>query len=165
METNNNIDGEKKANTFLFKTSQFLGPPKIFPPEVHGKLPVAAQFIIPGLIIGNNDQTIITEYASLLGSDFWQIHTEKVKNNSTNEQATHATLAFYIAPRPSGENDLSSKVISISLLYVEQFLGLLSFFLGTRLSARHIQYDLMMMAVLKILPPIFRTGVPETKCE
>jgi len=162
-----NSDNKEDADVFLFKPSQFLGEPKAFPPRVHGKLPVVVQFIIPQLKIGNKDKPTILEYAHLSITDFWQLNIETVKNKTTNEQAIYITLAFYISRYPSEDDSSSSKVISTSLFYVEKFLSLLSFFMGTKLSAEHIQYNIKNEdgSFKKILPVIRRTAVPKIKDE
>ena len=166
MEANSgNSVTKKDANLFLFKPSQVLGQPKEFPPLVHGKLPVVVQFIIPQLVIENEDKPAILEYARLSIKDFCQLNIEIVKNKTTNEQATYVTLGFYISEHHSEDNDLSTKVISTS--HVEKFLSLLSFFTGAKLSAVHIQYDIKNEdgSLKKILPMIRRAAVPKIKTE
>ncbi len=131
-----NQNPEEKS--FLFKPGQFLGPPKIFPPIVSGKIPVSVQFVIPGLKVGNKTKKTIVQLAYKSGADIWGVETNTVENSATKDPATHVTIAFYIN-LVNGDDEKQRAIISSSRLLVEHFLGLLSFSIGAKLSAVHIQ--------------------------
>lgn len=68
-----------------------------------------------------------------------RVNTHPSENTRTKEPATHVTLAFYISSTNS-EVENHQLFQSVSRLLVERFLGLLSFFAGTKLSAVNIQF-------------------------
>lgn len=135
MTENNSKNGSK----FLFKPVQRLGIPTVFPPPAQGKLPVAVQFIIPGLKLGNKDKKSITKLAQICGMEIWGVDMSRAQHEWTKEPATLATFAFYVSGE-SSEVESMEIIASTSRLLVERFLGLLSFFTGSKLSFVHLQF-------------------------
>jgi len=149
--------------TYLFTPAQFLGHPTVFPPKAQGKLPVSAQFIVPGLRLANKDRKRLTQLAQKCGIDLWAVDTKSAQNERTKESATLFTLAFYVSPA-SNEDKNGEVAISTSRLLVERFLGLLSFFAGTRLSFAHLQATTIGKEghYIGVLPPAGRASTPPT---
>jgi hypothetical protein len=120
------------------------------------------QFIIPGLKLGKHDKKNITQLAHKCGIDLWAVDTHLTENTRTKEPATLVTFAFYVNPA-SNEDENKQVIQSVSRLLVERFLGLLSFFLGTKLSAVNMQYTTTGKEeghYSKILPVSARTSTP-----
>lgn len=122
----------------LFKLAQFLGPPKIFPPVIQGKVPVSVKFIIPELKLGKSDKKNVTQLANKCGVEVYDIDTEFTENKRTKGPATLITFAFYI-PSVADEAKIGEEAAIASRLLIERFLGLFSFFAGSKLSAVHTQ--------------------------
>jgi hypothetical protein len=126
-------------NLYLSNIVQNLGHPIIFPPATQGKIPASVQFIIPGLKLGNRDKGYINQLAHKCGPDLWEIATQHTENRRTKKPATLVTFAFYV--NLTGNEDENRQAIQYTArLLVERFLALLSFFVGTRFSAVHMQY-------------------------
>jgi len=86
---------EKSNEKYLFKTSQFLGPPSIFPPHADGELSVALKFIVTNLKIGSKDaERNISILAKKCGINLYGFKLEKAKNERTNKPATLVTFAY-----------------------------------------------------------------------
>jgi hypothetical protein len=156
------MSGNSQDNLYLFKPAQNLGEPKIFPPPAQGKIPASVQFIIPGLRLGKRDKENITQLAHKCGVEVYGIDTDLVQNNRTKEPATLVTFAFYVNPA-SNENENKQVIQSVSRILVERFLGLLSFFVGMKLSAVNMQYTTTGKEkgrYSKILPVYSRTSIP-----
>ena len=126
-------------NSYFFKPVQLIGKPYIFPPLVNGKIPVSVQFFIPNLSIGSKEKSSITKLAENCKIDVWGTDFQRASNERTKEPATLVTLAFYIDGVVE-EDKLPNKIMSVSRLLVERFLGLLSFLFGIKLTSIHMQY-------------------------
>jgi hypothetical protein len=133
------MSGNSQDNRHFFTPAQNLGHPSVFPPAAQGRIPVSVQFIIPGLKVGKHDEKNITQLAHKCGIEVYDVDTELVQNKRTKGYATLVTFAFYVNPA-SNEDENKKAIQSVSRLLVERFLGLLSFFLGTKLSAVNMQY-------------------------
>ncbi len=154
--------GNLRDSLYLFKPVQNLGHPSVFPPETQGRIPASVQFIIPGLKLGKHDKKHVTQLAHKCGIDLWAVDTHPTENTRTKEPATLVTFAFYVNPA-SNEDEDKQTIQSVSRLLVERFLGLLSFFLGTKLSAVNMQYTTIGKEeghYSKILPSSARTSTP-----
>jgi len=132
------MSGNSQDNLYLFKPAQFLGAPKIFPPMAQDKIPATVKFIIPALKLGKHDKKNISQLAYKCGIEIYGIDTEVAQNKRTKDPATLVTLAFYI-PSSTSEEKHREAVTLTSRLLVERFLGLFSFFVGSKLSASHTQ--------------------------
>jgi len=156
------VSGNSQDRLYLFKTVQDLGQPTVFPPAAQGKIPASVQFIIPGFKLGNHDKRHITQLAYKCGGDLWKIATRHTETERTREPATLVTFAFYV--NPTSDEDENKQVIqSMSRLLVERFLGLLSFFVGMKLSAINMQYTTIGKEegqYSKILPSSARSSTP-----
>ena len=152
--------------SYLFKFAQPLGHPTIFPPPAQGKIPASVQFIIPELKLGDRDKDFITQLAHKCGQDIWGINTNHTKNERTKEPATLVTIAFYV-PHTASKDEKDRVISSTSRLLAERFLGLLSFFVGIRLSARNIQPTTVGNEgqYTKTLPAVARSSIPSVKIE
>ena len=156
------MGGNSQDSLYLFKTVQDLGQPAIFPPAAQGRIPASVQFIIPGFKVGNHDKRYITQLAHKCGIDLWEIAIHHTENKRTKEPATLVTLAFYVNPT-SNEDENKQVIQSMSRLLVERFLGLLSFFVGMKLSAINMQYTTIGKEeghYSKILPSSARSSTP-----
>ncbi len=131
-------ENDAKWSSYLFKPVQFLGQPMVFPPPSEGKLPASAQFIVPGLKLGKNAEKRAAELAQNCGVELWGVRTSLVTSERTKEPATLFSFAFYVSPK-GGKEANDQLVMSTARLLVEQFLGLLSFLAGIRLSFVHLQ--------------------------
>lgn len=151
--------------SYLFKPVQFLGKPKIFPPPAEGKLPISVQFIIPELKLGNHNKKFVTQLARTASADLWAVHTQRVQNKRTKKDATLVTFAFYI-PSLTIEEEYPQSIVFTSVLLVLRFLGLLSFFVGSKLSAVHLQSTILENDhYSRLLPMAGRGDMPPTKVE
>jgi hypothetical protein len=151
-----------QGSQYLFNHAQDLRNPSIFPPATRGKIPASVQFIIPGFKLGKSDKKNVTQLAHKCGIEVYGINTDLVQNDRTKELATLITFAFYVNPA-SNEEENKQVIQSVSRLLVERFLGLLSFFLGIKLSAAHMQYTTTGKkkgSYSKILPVSSRTSIP-----
>ncbi len=146
---------------YLFKPAQNLGQPAVFPPLAQGKIPASLQFIIPGFKLGKRDKKHVTQLAHKCGIDLWGIDMHPAENRRTKEPATLVTFAFYVTPTNS-EDENHQFTQSMSRLLIERFLGLLSFFVGIKLSAVDIQVTTREKNghYSKILPVSARTSTP-----
>lgn len=122
----------------FFKLAQFLGAPKVFPPPAQGKVPASVKFIIPELKLGKRDKENISQLAHKCGVEAYDIDAEIAQNDRTKKPATLVTFAFYI-PSAANEDENREAATLTSRLLVERFLGLFSFFVGSKLSAAHTQ--------------------------
>ena len=77
-----------QGEQFLFKGAPSARPPSIYPPPLAGKIPVAVQFIVPGLRLGNKNKNDILLIAKKCGIDLWDIAAEVKQNSETKQQAT-----------------------------------------------------------------------------
>lgn len=158
------MSGNSLDSQYLFKPAQFFGRPRIFPPPAQGKIPASVQFIIPGFKLGDRDKKRVIQLAHKCGEDIWGIHINRAENKRTKEPATFVTFAFYV----NSTSDEDKQVIqSVSRLLVERFLGLLSFFVGKKLSAVNIQPTTIGNEgqYLAILPMVARSSTPPVKVE
>lgn len=153
-------------DSYLFKFAQPLGHPTIFPPPAHGKIQASVQFIIPGLRLGDQDKDFITHLAHKCGQDICGININHTENKRTKEPATLVTIAFYV-PHTASVDEKERVISSTSRLLAERFLGLLSFFLGIRLSARNIQPTTIGNdgQYTKTLSAVARSSIPSVKIE
>jgi len=161
------MSGNSQDSLYLFKPVQNLGYPSVFPPEAQGRIPASVQFIIPKLKLGEHDKKHVTQLAHKCGIDLWAADTHPTENTRTKEPATLVTFAFYVNPA-SNEDENKQTIQSVSRLLVERFLGLLSFFFGTKLSAVNMQYTTIGKEeghYSKILPVSARTSTPRVKVE
>jgi hypothetical protein len=150
-------------NTFLFHPTRGLGHPSVFPPIAKGKIPAAVQFIIPGFKLGKNDKKNIDQLAYKCGVEVYSINAELRQNSQTKELATLVTFAFYVN-HASDDKENKQAIQSTSRLLIERFLGLLSFFLGIKLSAVNLQYTTTGKkkgSYSKILPVDSRASIPK----
>jgi hypothetical protein len=156
-------DSHAQGSSYLFIPAQNLGPPTVFPPLAQGKLPVSAQFIVPGLKLGNKHKKLLTQLARNCGLEVWAVEAQRLKNKRTEEPATLFTFAFYVTPA-STEDKNSEVAMSMSRLLVERFLALLSFFAGIRLSFAYLQATTIGKEghYVKTLPPVGRASTPPT---
>jgi hypothetical protein len=159
-----NVGNNNKGNAFMFKPVQFFGRPSVFPPPIDGKIQAAVQFIVPRLLVDNTDKQIFSELALKCETDIWKMDTQQATNERTKETATLITFAFYIDSADVG-NDKNNFIAAKGRLLIERFLGLVSFFFGTKLSAIHIQYSTggKDRTVSTILPMSIRTSQPTIK--
>ncbi len=158
--------GENTQNElYLFKHVQNLGQPSVFPPSIQGKIQAAVQFIIPELKLGKHDKNFIAELASKCGIDVYAVDTTPIENKRTKQPATLVTLAFYVTAANSEDNN--RLIMLTSRLLVERFLGLLSFFVGAKLSFVHLQVITVTEErhYKKILPSASRSSMPILKVE
>jgi hypothetical protein len=152
-------------NQYLFNHAQDLGPPSVFPPLAQGKIPASVQFITPNLKLGKSDKKNIDQLARKCGADLWAVDTHTVENRRTKVPATLFTLAFYIPPAASEEQNREAVELTSRLL-VERFLGLFSFFVGGRLSAAHTQATISKEGhYQKYFTTIERSSMPPDKGE
>jgi len=100
------------------------------------------QFIIPELKLGKDHKKFVTQVARTASTDLWAVHTQRVQNKRTKKDATLVTLAFYI-PSSAVQEEYPQSVVFTSVLLVLRFLGLLSFFVGSKLSAVHLQSTIL----------------------
>lgn len=151
---------------YPFKLAQFLGAPKIFPPPARGKIPASVKFIIPKLKLGKRDKENVTQLAHKCGIEVYGADTDLVQNERTKEYATLVTFAFYVLST-ANEDENREAVILTSRLLVERFLGLLSFFVGSKLSAVNIQSTTIGNEgqYSSILPAVERSSTRPVKVE
>jgi len=128
-----------RDSSYLFRPVQLLGEPRIFPPPAEGKLPISVQFIIPELKLGKDDEKFVTQLARTASTDLWTVDTQRVQNKRTKKDATLVTLAFYI-PSSAVQEEYPKSLRFASLLLFLRFLGLLSFFVGSKLSGVDLQF-------------------------
>ena len=129
---------DSKDSRYLFQPAQDLRHPSIFPPAAQGKIPASVQFVIPGLKLGKSGKKAVTQLVHKCGVEVYGINADLAQNDRTKEPATLVTIAFYIPPAAS-EDENRKAVALTSRLLVERFLGLFSFFIGSKLSAAHTQ--------------------------
>lgn len=151
---------------YFFKLAQFLGAPKIFPPPAQGKIPASVKFIIPELKLGKRDKKNITQLAHKCGIEVYGVDTELAQNKRTKGYATLVTFAFYVSSAAI-EDENHEAVILTSRLLVERFLGLFSFFVGSKLSAAHTQVTTTSKEgqYKTYLSPIERSSIPPIAVE
>lgn len=135
-----------------FKLAQDLGLPTI-PPIIPDKWSVSVQFIVPGLKLGNQDKNKVYQLVKKCGIDIYKIEAQLSQNERTKEPATLFTIAFYVNSFNNKE-EKTTILNSASRLLIERFIGLLSFFIGIKLSAINIQYTTTdnVKTLQKILP-------------
>lgn len=121
----------------LFRFSPFLGIPEIFPEIAEGKVPIAVQFIVPGLEIRKDEEQKYVQLAQKCTTDFYALRMKQVAEQKTKRRDMLFTIAFYI--NGDAETITQEIVYPNSRLVVERFVGLLSFVFGIGLSAIHIQ--------------------------
>lgn len=149
------------SNRFLFKPVQFFGNPPLFPPMSDGKIPAAAQFVIPGLRIGQDKDNFI-KLGRSCGDEVWDVSLAAGRNDRTGEEATLVTFAFYI-PHTEGEHKIKQSTEATGRLLVERYLGLLSFFGGIKCSFTALQFTIGNTEgqFRHILPMTRRTSIPK----
>jgi len=154
-----------QGDSYFFKPVQFLGEPKVFPPPAEGKLPLSVQFIIPELKLGNRHKKFITQLARKCSTELWGVDTQRVQNRRTKKDATLVTFAFYL-PFGTTEEEYPNDILFASYLLVLRFVGLLSFYVGLKLSVVHIQPTIRKNGhYSQILPAAKRGDTPPIKVE
>jgi hypothetical protein len=129
------MDNDSQWYEVVFKPEYNLGHPRIFPPEVSGKLSVAVKFVIPFLNLDSEDEEHVRKLAGNCGYELDNIDIEKFKSRDTNNIHTIVTFSFYL---PRTIND-SQVIYYKSRDFVERFISLLSFSYGLKLRVKNIQ--------------------------
>lgn len=127
---------------FSFICAQDLGLPSIGLPAEPGKIPVALQFIIPTLNVGESGKSILLDVANTCLRDVVNTNIKKLNNTRTNKPAALVTFTFYVDDLNEIEKN-QKNIFNKTRGLIEKYLGILSFFSGIKLSAAHPQFTNM----------------------
>jgi hypothetical protein len=152
------------SNAYLFKTAQFFGHPSVFPPPNESKLQAAIQFVIPELHVGNDQKESLKKLALKCGTEIWDMATQTVQTQETQKKATLFTIAFYLSTFSEAEKQ--KDITYTGRLIAERFLGLLSFFVGMKLSMVYPQITFFENGINRqIIPVAGRSNTPPIPIE
>lgn len=147
---------------YLFRPAQLLGMPGVIAPPETGKISVALQFIIPNFHISKAEKIKYKKLIKNCLSVIWDSDISNVKNKD-GISATLVTVAFYVDDI-SDDNELHQAIENKSRIFIERFLGVVSYCGGVKLSGRNIVNTIIEGSSFKaILHMTDRTQSPQIK--
>jgi hypothetical protein len=124
-----------EERTILFNIAKPLFSPRIIAPVENGKISVNLQFFMPPLNITAKEKPVYNNLIRKCLDEIWGSDIVLLKCRETGLVKTLVEIAFYIG---ENETDCYRTIENKSRLFIERFLGVISFCAGKKLSARNV---------------------------
>ncbi|MGD9116732.1 MAG: hypothetical protein PVJ61_06100 [Dehalococcoidia bacterium] len=137
--------------------------PCVLPPPARGKISAALQFVIPEIELEKTEKKNLAKLVPKCGAEIHDFTLTPFSNGGTEASGTFFTFAFYVK-QSFNDNKNKKLVRSLSRRLVTCFLGLLSFYVGTKLTAVNIRYttnDNRKKRYSKLMPVDSRDSMPK----
>lgn len=121
---------------YLFRPVKLLGTPSVIAPFKNDKVSISLQFIIPNLHISNREKGYYKQLIKKCHSSIWDSDISNCKSKA-GAPANLVTVAFYF-DNIENDVDLHQAIENNSHIFIERFLGLLSYVAGVKLSGVNI---------------------------